>query len=508
MRNSVKRREAAQLLEPQGIGAGLRYGFNEPEVGYIWSTFNFGLTMRRNDSRAVIVANFIHSDGVLRAHNSASGGRAYHLRAGMNRIVVPYGEDDPVVHFTVSPRRALPQDVRELGLMLYAVQTMAEQDGLSHLNEGDPDSWIPEVRTSTDRTLTKYLLESFVGPGFTLAYLRADNSSPYLEVAVCLPPGDRTGETATVLFSVNENLIPVTLARHSDPAGWFMGHLPEVVYRGKIELSPFRGDDGEIMPLDIFLSDETGKERFPLQSFHWRGRGFGGEPSSDHIFRVAGKASQEWMLFGGATWYVKLCRIYEDIMGRSLESCGPILDWGVGCARIARFFPETMRGRVHGVDIDSVNIEWCRTNIPDITFDVTSTSPPLPYADETFDIVYGHSVLTHIGEEEQHNWLNELARVTRRGCLCLMTILAEPSWFVRYYPNHRTPSALAEFLEAGFLDDGSVEVGVDSSQPGFYRNVSHTAAYIREVWSEYFEIVSIVPNFADLQSLVIMRRRD
>ena len=186
------------------------------------------------------------------------------------------------------------------------------------------------------------------------------------------------------------------------------------------------------MPLDIFLSDETGKERFLLQSFHWRGRGFGGEPSSDHIFRVAGKASQESMLFGGATWYVKLCRIYEDIMGRSLESCGPILDWGVGCARIARFFPETMRGRVHGVDIDSVNIEWCRTNIPDITFDVTSTSPPLPYADETFDIVDRHSVLTHIGEEEQHNWLNELARVTRRGCLCLMTILAEPSWFVRY----------------------------------------------------------------------------
>ena len=66
MRNSVKRREEAQLLEHQGFGAGLRYGFNEPEVGYVWSTFNFGLTMRRNDSRAVIVANFIHSDGVLR----------------------------------------------------------------------------------------------------------------------------------------------------------------------------------------------------------------------------------------------------------------------------------------------------------------------------------------------------------------------------------------------------------------------------------------------------------
>ena len=180
MRNSVKRREEAHLLEHQGFGAGLRYGFNEPEVGYVWSTFNFGLTMRRNDSRAVIVANFIHSDGVLRAHNSASGGRAYHLRAGMNRIVVPYGEDDPVVHFTVSPRRALPQDVRELGLMLYAVQTMAEQGGLSHLNEGDPDSWIPEVRTSTDRTLTNVPFGEFCRARF---YARISSSRQFFSIS-------------------------------------------------------------------------------------------------------------------------------------------------------------------------------------------------------------------------------------------------------------------------------------------------------------------------------------
>jgi SAM-dependent methyltransferase len=498
------------VLGDQGIGARLGYGFNEPEEGHVWSTFNFGLTMRRNDSsRAVILANFLHSDGVLRAHNSASGGRAYHLRAGMNRIVVSYGEDDPVVHFTVLPRRMLPQDVRELGLMVLAVQTMAEQDGLSDLNEGDPDPWVPAVRTSSDRTLMKHLLESFIGAGFTLAILLEDSSSLYLEVAVCLPPSDRAGETATVFFSVNENLITVPVVlRESDPTGWLRGHLPKIIFRGRIGLSSFRADDGEIMPLDIFLCDETGKERFPLQSIHWRGRGTGGEPSPDNIFRVAGMAGQEWMLLSGATWYVKLCRIYERIMDRSIESCGPILDWGVGCARIARFFSGAVRRRVHGVDIDPVNIEWCRANIPDISFQVTSASPPLPFTDETFDLVYGHSVFTHIGEEDQHEWLRELARVTRRGSLCLMTILAEPSWFVRFYPNHRTPSALAEFLEAGFLDDGSLDVGVDASQPGVYRNVSHTSAYIREVWSEYFEIVSIVPNFADMQSLVIMRRRD
>ena len=112
------------------------------------------------------------------------------------------------------------------------------------------------------------------------------------------------------------------------------------------------------------------------------------------------------MLFTGASWYVKLVQLYECLAGRGINACRHVLDWGVGCARIARFFPEPVRGRVYGVDIDSFNIGWCRGNIPGIAFEVTSPVPPLPFSDGFFELVYGHSVFTHL-----------VSKTSMHGCL-------------------------------------------------------------------------------------------
>jgi capsular polysaccharide biosynthesis protein/SAM-dependent methyltransferase len=488
----------------------LQYGFNEPENGFVWSTFAFGMRFSPKARRVLLSAHYVHEHGTLLVHNKRTSSRSYRLHRGVNQLVVTYDEADTLCHFALSPRRALPTDVRELGLMLCSVRTVSDASPLARdpeANEGTPDTWNPPTHLPTNRALAQNLLESFIGAGFVLACIESHVGVPRLEFALYLPPWERPGVTATVHVSINGKFFRVLARQTSNTSDFALSHVPNIAYRGTLSLDDFLDQDNGIVPLDIFLSDTDGKERFPYQSFHWRGFGIGDVPSPEHIFRVAGPASLNWMLLTGATWYVKLVLLYENLTGRSIDTCGPILDWGVGCARIARFFPEHLRDRVIGVDIDSFNIGWCRESVPGIAFDVTSPSPPLPFADGTFELVYGHSVITHLSEQDQHAWLRELTRVTRPDGHCLLTVLNEVSWFTRYYPDHRTPDSIAEFMEKGFVDDGSLDVGVDAAEPGTYRNVSHTTPYIWRVWSEYFDVVSVIQNFADLQSLVVLRRR-
>jgi SAM-dependent methyltransferase len=499
------------MFDDLGPGDALLYGFNQEENGYVWSTFAFGMVFSRKAQRAVLAAHYPHESGVLRVHNKQAGSRVYRLRKGINKLLVSYDEGDTLCHFEVSPRRALPSDVRELGLMVCAVLTEPSPGPppleFAEADVGSPDAWVPPARLPTSHVLARHLLESFIGRGCAMACIEGHADAPQLELALFLPPGERCGPELTAHISVNGTLFAVPVRQSADATGYSFAHLPAIAYRAFLSLGDFLDQGGDLVPLDIFIANADGSAKFADQEFFWRGKGIGADPSPEQIYRVAGPASLDWMRLTGATWYEKLLRLYSRLTGRSIEACGPILDWGVGCARIARFFPEHLRGRVYGVDIDALNIDWCRKNIPGIQFEVTSPAPPLPFADRHFELVYGHSVLTHLSENDQRAWLHELARVTRPGGHCLLTVLAEVSWFIRYYPDGRCPDSVAEFLETGFFDDGTMDVGVDSATPGTYRNVSHTQPYIRRVWSEYFEVVSIIQNFADLQSLVVLRRR-
>jgi len=46
---------------------------------------------------------------------------------------------------------------------------------------------------------------------------------------------------------------------------------------------------------------------------------------------------------------------------------------------------------------------------------VEKTQPPLPFPDNSFDLIYAVSVFTHLSEEHQRTWLPELRRVLRPG---------------------------------------------------------------------------------------------
>ena len=101
-----------------------------------------------------------------------------------------------------------------------------------------------------------------------------------------------------------------------------------------------------------------------------------------------------------------------------------MLDWGVGCGRVARHFPAAQRTRLTGCDIDRDNVGMVRGASAG-TFVASRLAPPLPFDDASFDMVYGISVFTHLREPMQLAWLDELARVTRSGAILLLTTHGE-----------------------------------------------------------------------------------
>jgi len=99
--------------------------------------------------------------------------------------------------------------------------------------------------------------------------------------------------------------------------------------------------------------------------------------------------------------------------GAPVERLGAMLDWGCGCGRVLRHWSGLDTTTVSGCDINPKMVDWCRTNLPFAEVAVNELSPPLPYADSSFDLVYAFSVMTHLSADLQHEWVAESRRVLR-----------------------------------------------------------------------------------------------
>jgi SAM-dependent methyltransferase len=106
----------------------------------------------------------------------------------------------------------------------------------------------------------------------------------------------------------------------------------------------------------------------------------------------------------------------------SLDTNSQVFDFGCGCGRVLVYLKDAARCEMTGSDIDGEAIAWCKDNLSAFgTFIQNGSSPPLPVADSTFDLVYSISVFTHLPERMQFQWLKELQRVTKPGGFLLLT---------------------------------------------------------------------------------------
>lgn len=173
-------------------------------------------------------------------------------------------------------------------------------------------------------------------------------------------------------------------------------------------------------------------------------------------------------------------------VGCDLRSTQRVLDFGCGSGRLLRKLRD-LPGELHGTDIDSEAIDWCRKHLPHVKSAVNGASPPTHYPDEFFDCVCAISVFTHLNEEAQFAWLEELRRITKPGGVLLLSVHGETAR--RHYPQEE--KSLVGDDRPHFIVK---ETGLfnRSGLPDFYQDAQHTKVYVERAWSRHFEVLRYV----------------
>jgi SAM-dependent methyltransferase len=208
------------------------------------------------------------------------------------------------------------------------------------------------------------------------------------------------------------------------------------------------------------------------------------------MVRVAGTADADWFLRSGRA-------AFDAIAGHvPLAEIDSVLDFGCGCGRVTRYWSD-FAGSVSGGDVSGKAIDWCRQNLQFGHFEVNRLQPPLAFEDESFDLVYALSVFTHLTDELQLAWRDELRRVLRPGGRLLLTTHGRS-----YVP--RLDSGERERFERGDLVVRWGDV------PGTNLcSAYHPERYLRETFARGFEFVELEPEGArgnPTQDLVLLRK--
>lgn len=223
--------------------------------------------------------------------------------------------------------------------------------------------------------------------------------------------------------------------------------------------------------------------------------------------RVHGSADAASFVKEGSTAYVQFGTYLKRYFWNSFEDFSRILDWGCGCGRMLRYFPDSARAKLVGIDIDAEAIEWCRQAFAASEFMTVKPEPPVAIANETFDLIYANSVMTHLSERTHVEWLLELRRLAKPNAIVLLTTLGDVGcWKARFsgrlFSDWRIHGS-------GFFDVGRNpdldSLGIDE----YYRNTFISHDYIANNWSRYFDIIDFIPTaVGGIQDLTILRRRD
>lgn len=212
---------------------------------------------------------------------------------------------------------------------------------------------------------------------------------------------------------------------------------------------------------------------------------------------VAGTAGQAWFSQRGQ---VDRDRFLGLAQAHGLPATGPVdvLDFGCGCGRIARWAETDIQARggtFYGSDLNPKLIRWCAANLKGRYF-VNRLRPPLDLPDGCVDLVYAHSVLTHLSEATTTAWLAEIHRVLRPGGLALLSYL-DDLYAERWGPADMAPKV----RETGFAVLNNALEGSN------YMSAWFTPARLTALAEPGFEVLDFVPGGTEIpeQSIMVLR---
>jgi SAM-dependent methyltransferase len=229
-------------------------------------------------------------------------------------------------------------------------------------------------------------------------------------------------------------------------------------------------------------------------------------PPIDNIKRVSGKyANHVTYRNEGRTEYLRYKKIIGEyyINTRKASTIGSLLDWGVGCGRVAQHFANEKEYRVCGLDIDKVNLDWCSKNLPALHCTHAELDPPTELPDQEFDLIISSSVLSHLTPGNWLKWVNEMCRLLKDDGIALLSFHGDHSNSVMLFNR---PDALINLSKCGFVDlSASFDLGGELSY--YYRNVFYTDSYARQLFARNFTILDCVPGIVSgSQTVAVLKK--
>ena len=337
---------------------------------------------------------------------------------------------------------------------------------------------------------------------------KLEGETLHLDVAALNKPGD---PTATI--AIGKKRISTA------PANNYMMGFSVATTKVDIEKSDFTEHNGEFAKTYIEKEDfDDDRQKFhqELRSVWIHKSIFQTDsisppvPGNENIKRVSGNSSPLKYLVGGTTTFIQLNEISKRYFDRSLGDYETVVDWGCGCARVTRQFweagrslgiPDPDKQNIIGVDIDALNIDWCKSNMADRGDYRLLSLEGFDFKEASVDCLYGISVMTHLTEYHQNLWLEEIARVVKPGGTVILTTHGEFSYY-------RHPRMLATaFVERFGFFDLAPDAAIGSYRDTYYRATYHARDYVKKNWSKFFNILDVIPVAnAFHQDFIVMKR--
>lgn len=167
-----------------------------------------------------------------------------------------------------------------------------------------------------------------------------------------------------------------------------------------------------------------------------------------------------------------------------------VLEWGCGLGRLAVHLER--RFAYTGVDIDPGAIRWCAEHLEG-RYTLNRRSPPLPFAEDSWDVVFAVSIFTHLSEAAHLAWRDDVFRVLKPGGYFVFTVHGEAQ------STDLSSAERTRFARGELVVRGGVAVGSRTYL------AYHPPAYVTGQLLAGFELVR-GPEAACSQTLYVARK--
>jgi SAM-dependent methyltransferase len=352
-----------------------------------------------------------------------------------------------------------------------------------------------------------------VAPMFSVPWLSFDGAELVVSGAH-LPPG---GDPSRLAVSLGDGVAAVLEYPLPSPEFgahyWYWPNAHLSGFRLRINLAAsapgsdpftFRFDTG-----DAAEPSATNERPWQDRSRVWLPsdlRSFVGYPSDGtQLTRVQTWSEQKTVTLTGYTAF----RGLESLLawhGVTPRAGVRLLDWGCGHGRVARHFIQNWPdAQISGADIDAENIAWCQANLPGGDFLTAPLWPPMAVPDQSFDAIFGLSVMTHLTEDVQQAWLGELHRILKPGGIALISFGGDGA--AAYASLHHTPEWWARWRARGF-DDGLRDPALAGkiADENYYRVTHQSPAQVSLRWQGKLEVSAIEHQAFGYQDVAVLKR--